>query len=1189
MIRKIIHLSDVHLMNKLEYQTRQEVIVENTIESIKKQNPDRIVIVGDLFHDFIKPNNETKVLAGKFLNELAKICKVIITQGNHDLNMKSVSRTDSVKVVVNLLNNPNIHYLDRTFFYDDDNVVWSVWHHSDKTSPWVKNPDYKKQKNKLYIDLFHDPINSSKTYFGQTFDDEKYVSLSDFKGDLLMMGDIHQYQLFYNDDRTLKGAYPSSLYQNNYGESVDEHGYIVWNIEDVDNIQYEHVEVENEYTYINYHLSVNNGDIDYDNLDIELNKEFIKKYTHVKIKWTDYSSNINIVNWRKIKEYINNKYGSNIVELKKDETKLFSNKIEDNDYIKKSLPKITSVDVQQEIFRNFLKEKKYDDEFIEEVINIDNKINNRIGSFSSIERKDWRLVSFYLENYRSHGDRFEMNWDKQNGIYQIMGENAVGKTNLLSSIMYLFFGKTLETLKKESNGDNRFINNKRNLDFCEVGGIIDIEGSLYSIIRRTERKWDRTKTKITGSPTTIVINQIDVTGEVVNQTDEEKSKTQKFVESVIGTFDDFLSLYLVNADTLNNLLSVDESVFIDTILRYSGLDIFEKKLNEYKEYKKELYKKEDKIVLNIDDEQSKIYSIKSDIEDKKQEVIDLTVKLNDSQERLKKGQSMKEEEIKKLQQIDQKLINTPLSSVETEINNLVGKKDEFIKLEKELEFKISELKDTYDVNKYNSLIAVKDELQKEYYTIKSSIKESEHKIDSLKNEIAVCNGNVLQNNRAIENNNKAIEQEIVNLKSKIEIKKQQIDLINKNIDNKIKNIQNEISTLETSKICPSCDRTLGKEQVTVIQSKISDKQNEIKELEKTKDNTDEILEIKTDIAGIEMQIESRNSLTIINLKTKNDELLANNTLQEENKVIHSNNILEVEKQIETLKENLENNSIKTTENQELILEVEKEKQEFDRRNELVNQKNNIPLQLENLDLKINNNRTLYNNIIKENEKYENNQKIQVVIDTYEARLKTLMDNVNNIQSNISYIQNNEIVGMLNNIKQIEDRIEKFKKQEREELINKTYVECIHRDGLPKLLLLRMRDDINQEIHNLINGLCNFNLFFDENMVLKMYTCNEDNAIQNVIGGSGMERTFISIILRLALRDVNNKSLGNFLFLDEITGKLVGDSVTNFFELVQKIKQKIDKIVIIEHAYSDELQVDYSLTVTAENGVSKIEM
>ena len=178
-----------------------------------------------------------------------------------------------------------------------------------------------------------------------------------------------------------------------------------------------------------------------------------------------------------------------------------------------------------------------------------------------------------------------MNWDKNNGLYQIMGENAVGKTNLLSGILYLLHGKTLETLKRETNGDDRFINNKRDLDYCQAGAIINVDETRFSLTRRTERKWDRTKTKITSCPTTLKINLIDSNGEIINQTDEEKAKNQEYLSNIIGSFDDFLALYLVNADTLNNLLSMDESVFMDTILKYSGLDIFERKLSEYKDYK----------------------------------------------------------------------------------------------------------------------------------------------------------------------------------------------------------------------------------------------------------------------------------------------------------------------------------------------------------------------------------------------------------------------------------------------------------------------------------------------------------------------------------------------------------------------------------------------------------------------------
>jgi DNA repair exonuclease SbcCD ATPase subunit len=1189
MIKTIAHLSDIHLMNKLEYQTRQKQVLENTITKLTEVKPDRIVIVGDLFHDFNKVNNETKKLGGWFLNELSKISQVIITLGNHDLNMKAVNRVDSVNTVINLINNPRVNYYDATTFYNDDNIIWSVWHHSDKTSPWVLQPDFTKPKDKLVIDLFHDPINGSKTFFGQEFEDSKYVSLDDFKGDLLLMGDIHQYQLFYNKNNTIKGAYPSSLYQNNYGESVNNHGFILWDITDAKNITHEYIEVENEYSYINYYLKPISGDnvINYDNLNIELDDSDVKKYTHIKVDWTDEVINFTSENWRKIRTYINSKYPT-VVEIKKKENKIKNNKIVDNDFVRKSLVNISSYDTQQQVFRQHLLEKEYEPEFIDKVIEIDNKINKRLGASNSVERKDWRIESFYIDNYRSHADRFEMNWDNNNGLYQIMGENAVGKTNMLSAILYLLHAKTLETLKRETNGDNRFINNKRDLDYCEVGGVINIDDTRLSLIRRTERKWDRSKTKITACPTTLKINLIDSNGEIINQTDEEKSKTQEYLTSIIGSFDDFLALYLVNADTLNNLLSMDESVFMDSILKYSGLDIFERKLIEYKEYKKELYKKEEKIVIKVEDELVKIQSLKDDIQTNKDKIKEYNESLIDKEKRLKTGQDYKENELKKLFPIDKVLVSTSLEKLKQELEGFISQKDGYLVSQKELQQQISILRDTYNIERYNALCNIKDSLQNEYIGLKSKIKETVNNIDSVRNNVAVCNGNVLIQERTINSYKNDITKELTNLESKIKLKEQEIGLINKQIDSRINNILSEIEILDKSKICPSCDRELGKAQLALIQNKINDKKNEIILLEESKDNTPEILNILKTIEGYKNNIVNQDTKEIVLLNKQINDCLVKIQDDENKKLVFENEIVLLEADVVRLKQDLEDTSVKMSENQELIVEIEKEKEEFDKRQQLVNQVNNIPLLIENIDLKIGNNKNTYNRVILENNKVIENEKVQKVIDTYDDRLKVLQDEVNNIKSNISYIENNVIVTLTNNIKSINDRISKFQAQELEEQINNCYVECIHRDGVPRLLLLNMRDDINNEIHNLINDLCNFNVYFDENMSLKMYSYNDNTAVQNVIGGSGMERTFISIILRLALRSINNKSLGNFLFLDEVTGKLVGDSVSNFFELIHKIKEKIEKIVIIEHAYSDELNVDYSLTVVAdEKGCSQI--
>lgn len=1194
---KIIHLADVHLMNNLKYQQRQNIVINNTIKQISTiDDIKHIVLVGDLFHDFIKVSNESKALGGKFLNELSKFGKVIIIDGNHDINIKDKKgRLSTVKTVVDLLNNKNIIYFDTTGFYEVDDVVYAVWSHLDKKNPWIEFPEHKKDKNKLYIDLFHDPVYNCKTATNQVFNDDKLVNTNLFKGDLFLLGDIHNYQTFEKNNNIL-GCYPSSLYQTSFGETVYKHGFVTWNISDKKNIIHTFNEVENPYSFINVYLKPeDSNEIDYDNLNLKniINEDEIKEYTDFNIHWYDVSKNFNNKNWRLIKDEIKKLYGSktNIVDIKKKEHKTDNNKIKQNDFIENNIAKITDFAVQKQIFIDFLKEKNYDDNFINEILKIDDIINKRVGYTETPNRVEFELLKLGIENFRSHGDYFEHNFEENTGILQIMGLNANGKTNFLNTLFYLLLGKTLETQKREQNGDLRFINNRNNTKFCQVTGWLRIQGQVYELTRRSEKSFDRSKTKVSGCSTTFTIKMIDADGNEINQTHNEKSETQKIITNLVGSFDDFINLHLINGDTINTLLTLNEAEFLDLILKYSGLNIFQVKLDEYKQYQKSLYKTTEKIVLVVEDELEKINNINLEIDNKKNELKELKeIKLVDVTNRLNKGLSLKEEEIKKLYPIDNSLVTKNIDNIKNDINNLVIDKENQLNNIKILENQISQLRDTYDINTYNKLNTLKETLQTEYHNIKNKIKENTYKIDSIKNDIARCNGNVLNLNKNIDSLNKNIDTELKNIGKNITLKETEINLINKSIESKIENIKAEINILENSKTCPSCGELLKGDKIENIKKKISEKQNVINELQKTINNTEEIKEIQLTISDYKNNLKNKSNPAIDKIKEQIETIKTVDIVNEGKKGYAFNKTLDdIENNIlPTLNNESDDISIKISDNKEEITEIEKEKDEFDKRNNLINQKNNIPLIIENIELKIENNQTIYQNVVKELEKVEFNQKIEKVIETYTNRLTILTNESNDIKTNINYIENNIITSLLKDIENINNRLIKFEEQERTDLINKTYMELIHRDGLPKLLLLRMRESINNEIVNLVGDLCDFDLYFDENMSLKMCSHHNNESVQNVINGSGMERTFISILVRLALRNVNNNSLGNFIFLDEITGKLVDESVTKLFKLLHKMKQQIDHIIIIEHAYSDELDVDNTLMVQLnEDGVSEI--
>lgn len=247
MIRKIIHLADLHIRNYKMHDQYKEVF-NSFIKDIKKLRKDyeydemRIVIVGDLFHQKITVSNEQFILGHTFLKACAKYCPVVIIAGNHDLLENNKDRLDSISPIIEVLNDENIHYHKKSECYLDDNVVWCVYSVFDSNVP----PDISSARreygdDKTYVGLFHAPVIGSKTDTGYKM--EHGVNLTYFEGcDMVLLGDIHKRQFF--DLNGIPMAYSSSLIQQNYGESINNHGYLLW---DIENRSYEEHNLESSY------------------------------------------------------------------------------------------------------------------------------------------------------------------------------------------------------------------------------------------------------------------------------------------------------------------------------------------------------------------------------------------------------------------------------------------------------------------------------------------------------------------------------------------------------------------------------------------------------------------------------------------------------------------------------------------------------------------------------------------------------------------------------------------------------------------------------------------------------------------------------------------------------------------------------------------------------------------------------
>jgi DNA repair exonuclease SbcCD nuclease subunit len=346
-ISRIAHIADIHIRKTPTRNGEYEKAFKNLINSLKKEKPDRIIIVGDLVHDYLDLQGEQLILANELLNDLSKIAPVRVTHGNHDMRKKNIKRINSVKAIVKTLNNSEVIYYEKTGVYYDENIAWFVWGHGEsKNNPWKIKEGKIFEKLRINgdyvaIDLFHDPINGCISANGFEMKSKSYYKLNDFKGDYGFFGDIHKMQ-YLNKEKTI--AYPSSLIAQDFGEGDNSfHGYLLWNITDG---SCKEIPIDNDYSFKNVMI---NQYTDFDDLDFEI--ENPTKYMKVRFLWkTLPQTRTNKENERKLIEYIKNKYDNVTISHKNDFIE--DNKINVNETI--TLNNINDQHVQQEIFKEYL-------------------------------------------------------------------------------------------------------------------------------------------------------------------------------------------------------------------------------------------------------------------------------------------------------------------------------------------------------------------------------------------------------------------------------------------------------------------------------------------------------------------------------------------------------------------------------------------------------------------------------------------------------------------------------------------------------------------------------------------------------------------------------------------------------------------------------------------------------------------
>ena len=259
-----------------------------------------------------------------------------------------------------------------------------------------------------------------------------------------------------------------------------------------------------------------------------------------------------------------------------------------------------------------------------------------------------------------------------------------------------------------------------------------------------------------------------------------------------------------------------------------------------------------------------------------------------------------------------------------------------------------------------------------------------------------------------------------------------------------------------------------------------------------------------------------------------------------------------------------------------IGELTNDKNDVEKRKELQAELDLIPTKIQNEDLQVLLLQQKIDNYDNSLLQIEENQKIEKGINAAKLKLSVLESTEQEYKEDV-FTRKTLIGDKLLKIKNNEVLIAEFKVQEYRDSIITLYKKCVHRDGIPRQILVNyIIPKINLTLENILS-VAQFKVWLDlDDLRPKLVYNNRPTAIIDCVSASGKERTFSSVVLKFALNQINVKSKPMMFLLDEVMGKLDEISVEEFIEVLHIIKNHMKKMLIVEH--NANINPDYLIDV-----------
>jgi len=542
-LKKIYHIADIHIRNVKRHKEYREVFEKMFTEIRKHGTEDSIIyLAGDIAHAKLEMSPELISEIVWLFTECAKTCPTILIAGNHDCNMNNSDRLDVLTPIVTALNLDNFTYLKDTQIHSIGDVDFAVFSIFDNKDNW---PKADTLTGKTKIALFHGPVDNSTTDIGYVVS-SRHFTTDIFDGyDLALLGDIHKRQEMVSPTGC-KVVYAGSLIQQNFGETLGKHGFLVW---DLDTMNYEEIDIQNDYGY--YTLDIDSGYVPV------VTDMPIHPRLRVRISNTDTADTKRVMTDIKMKYGVDDFTVIRTDSLSKLKSGNRSNKLDFED--------ISDVNYQNSLISDYISRMMpfVVDDDIHSIQKINTDINSRITHEEIQRNVHWKPIRFEFSNMFSYGENNTIDFKKVNGLMGLFAPNAAGKSSLFDAISFCLYDKCSRAFRAQN-----ILNNRKTTFHCQLD--FQINGIDYHICReaRTINKGKNVKVDVQFWKTE--------GGIVVSLNGTERRDTNTAIEQYVGTYEDFILTALSLQG--NNALFIDKSQSErkDLLAQFMGLNVFDK-------------------------------------------------------------------------------------------------------------------------------------------------------------------------------------------------------------------------------------------------------------------------------------------------------------------------------------------------------------------------------------------------------------------------------------------------------------------------------------------------------------------------------------------------------------------------------------------------------------------------------------